>query len=143
MLNKLILMGRMTREPEMRATGNGKTVARFSLAVERDFKNADGGKETDFIDCICFGKTAEMAIRNLSKGRMVAVSGRLQINKWQDKEGNRRTSPEAVLDSIYFADNKRSAEEGNSQQEASHGAQAQDNANRFPQIEEYDDDLPF
>lgn len=143
MLNKLVLMGRLTREPEMRATDSGKTVARFSLAVERDFKNVDGGKETDFIDCICFGKTAEMAIRNLSKGRMVAVSGRLQINKWQDKEGSRRTSPEAVLESIYFADSKRSEEGGNIRQETSHGAQAQPTGNGFQKIEEDEYDLPF
>ncbi len=138
MLNKLILMGRLTREPEMRATSSGTTVARFTLAVDRDFKSGDGSKETDFIDCICFGKTAEMAVRNLCKGRLIGVCGRLQLNKWKDKEGNNRTSPEALLDSIYFADSKQGAANGTGGLEAASGAPA-----GYLPIEEPDADLPF
>lgn len=107
MLNKIVLMGRLTRDPEMRRTGGGVAVTGFTLAVDRDFKGQDGQKETDFIDIVAWRQTAEFAAQYLAKGRMAVVSGRLQIRDWQDKAGNKRKAAEVVADNVYFADTKR------------------------------------
>lgn len=107
MLNKIVLMGRLTRDPEMRRTGSGVAVTGFTLAVDRDFKGQDGQKETDFIDIVAWRQTAEFAAQYLTKGRMAVVSGRLQIRDWQDKDGNKRKAAEVVADNVYFADTKR------------------------------------
>ena len=107
MLNKIFLMGRLTRDPEMRRTGSGTAVASFSIAVERDFKGKDGERETDFIDVTCWRSTAEFVSKYFTKGRMAVVEGRLQIRDWTDKEGNKRRSAEVVADSVYFGDSKR------------------------------------
>lgn len=105
MLNKIIIMGRLTRDPELRRTGSGTAVTSFSLAVDRDFKSKDSGERTtDFIDCVAWRNTAEYINRYGSKGRMAAVAGSLQIRQWTDKEGNKRTAWEVLVDSIYFAD---------------------------------------
>lgn len=109
MLNKIVLMGRMTKDPEIRAMANGKTVALFSLAVERDFKNADGQRDTDFINCAAFGSTAEFVKAYFHKGSMAVTSGRLQIRSYKDKDGNSRTASEVIADSIYFGESKREA----------------------------------
>ena len=106
MLNKIILMGRLTRDPEVRVTQANVSVASFSLAVERDGKNQDGTKETDFIDIVAWRSTAEYVQKYFTKGRMAIVSGRLQIRNWEDKDGNKRRSAEVVADSIYFGDSK-------------------------------------
>lgn len=106
MLNHIVLMGRLVKDPELRRTGTGKAVTSFAIAVERDFAGSDGTKETDFIDIVTWGKTAEFAEKYFCKGRMAAVSGRLQIRKWQDKDGNTRYSAEVVADNLYFADSK-------------------------------------
>jgi single-strand DNA-binding protein len=107
MLNKIFIMGRLTRDPELRRTQNGTAVTSFTLAVDRDFKNADGTKDTDFIDVVAWRTTAEFVSKYFSKGRMAVVEGRIQVRDWQDKDGNRRKSVEVVADNVYFADSKR------------------------------------
>lgn len=110
-LNRICLMGRLTRDPELRRTGNGTAVTSFTIAVDRDFKSQDGEKETDFIDIVAWRNTAEFASKYFSKGRMAVVTGRLQLRDWTDKEGNRRRTAEVVADTVYFGDSKR--QEGN------------------------------
>ncbi len=108
MLNHITIMGRLTRDPELRRTGSGTAVASFSVAVDRDFgKNENGEKETDFIDCVAWRNTAEFISKYASKGRMVVVSGRLQIRSWTDKDGNKRKTAEVVADNCYFGDSKK------------------------------------
>ena len=108
MLNHITLMGRLTRDPELRYTQSGTPVASFSLAVDRDFGSRDGGeRQTDFIDIVAWRQTAEFVSKYLAKGRMAVVSGRLQIRDWQDREGNKRRSAEVVADNVYFGDSKR------------------------------------
>ena len=109
MLNHIVLMGRLTRDPELRRTGSGIPVASFSLAVDRDFgsNREPGEKETDFIDIVAWRSTAEFVSKYFTKGRMAVVSGRLQIRSWQDKDGNKRRSAEVVADNVYFGDSKR------------------------------------
>lgn len=111
MLNQIIIMGRLTRDPELRRTGSGHAVASFTLAVDRDFAGKDGSeKETDFIDCVAWRNTGEFVAKHFTKGRMAAVSGRLQIRSYTDKDGNKRRTAEVVADNVYFADSKREAE---------------------------------
>ena len=107
MLNKIFIMGRLTRDPELRRTQSGTAVTSFTLAVDRDFKSQFGEKETDFIDVVAWRSTAEFAAKYFTKGRMAIVEGRLQIRPWTDKEGNSRRSAEVVADNIYFGDSKR------------------------------------
>ena len=92
MLNHIVLMGRLTRDPELRRTGSGVAVASFTLAVDRDYAAQGAEKETDFVDIVAWRSTAEFVSKYFSKGRMAVVSGRLQIRNWQDKEGNKRSS---------------------------------------------------
>ena len=114
MLNHITIMGRLTRDPELRRTGSGTAVASFSVAVDRDFgKNENGEKETDFIDCVAWRNTAEFISKYASKGRMVVVSGRLQIRSWTDKDGNKRRTAEVVADNVYFGDSRRDSDNGN------------------------------
>ena len=104
MLNKIFLMGRLTRDPELRRTQTGTPVASFSLAVDRDFKDkATGERSTDFIDVVAWRQTAEFVSRYFTKGRMAVVEGRLQIRDWTDKDGGKRRSAEVIADGIYFA----------------------------------------
>ena len=115
MLNHIVIMGRLTRDPELRRTGSGVAVASFSLAVDRDFAPKDGGeRETDFIDCVAWRHTGEFVSKYFTKGRMAVVSGRLQIRSWTDKDGNKRRSAEVVADNVYFGDSKRDNDGGNS-----------------------------
>lgn len=112
MLNKIFIMGRLTRDPELRTTNSGTSVASFSLAVDRNYKGADGEKETDFIDCVAWRQTGEFAAKYFAKGRMAVVEGRLQIRPWTDKEGNNRRSAEVIVDNMYFGDSKRDGDTG-------------------------------
>ena len=113
MLNHIVIMGRLTRDPELRRTGSGTAVASFTVAVDRDFgKSENGEKETDFIDCVAWRQTGEFVSKYFTKGRMAVVSGRLQIRNWNDKEGNKRRSAEIVADNVYFGDSKRDGEAG-------------------------------
>ena len=107
MLNRIIVMGRMTRDPELRRTNSGTAVASFAVAVDRDFKSQSGEKETDFIDVVAWRNTAEFVSKYFSKGRMAVVEGRLQLRDWTDKDGNKRRTAEIVADSVYFGDSKR------------------------------------
>ena len=113
MLNKIIIMGRLTIDPELRRTGSGTAVTSFSLACDRDFKSQSGDKETDFIEVVAWKNTAEFVSKYFSKGRMAVVEGRLQIRDWTDKAGNKRTTAEVVADNVYFADSKRSESNDN------------------------------
>ena len=115
MLNHIVIMGRLTRDPELRRTGSGIAVASFTVAVDRDFGGRDGGeKETDFIDCVAWRQTGEFVSKYFTKGRMIVVSGRLQIRSWTDKDGNKRRTAEVVADNCYFGDSKRDSEGGSS-----------------------------
>lgn len=108
MLNHITVMGRITRDIELRRTGSGIPVASFTVAVDRDFSGKDGGeKETDFIDCVAWRNTAEFVSKYFSKGRMIVVSGRLQIRNYTDKDGNKRKAAEIVADNCYFGDSKK------------------------------------
>ena len=137
MLNKIILQGRLGRDPEKRALPSGKSVATFSLAVDRDFKSKETGeRETDWVDIVCFGNLADMVSQYFSKGRMAVVSGRLQIRSWTDKDGNKRRTAEVVADNVYFGDSKHDADTtGNS------GYQAP--ATNFGELTDDDPELPF
>ena len=127
-LNHICIMGRMTRDPELRRTGSGVAVANFTLAVDRDYNPKDGGeKETDFIDCIAWRGTAEFVSKYFSRGQMAIVSGRLRIRNWTDKEGNKRRSAEVEADSVYFGDSKKSSE-GNSTYQPQNFSQASQGA---------------
>ncbi|SCJ41117.1 Helix-destabilizing protein [uncultured Flavonifractor sp.] len=113
MLNRIILMGRLTRDPELRHTQTGTPVASFSLAVDRDFKDKQTGeKATDFIDIVAWRQTAEFVSRFFTKGRLAVVEGRLQIRDWTDRDGGKRRSAEVIADNVYFGDSKRDAEAG-------------------------------
>ena len=115
MLNHITIMGRLTRDPELRRTGSGIAVASFTLAVDRDFgKNDNGERETDFIDCVAWRQTGEFVSKYFTKGRMAVVSGRLQIRNWNDKDGNKRRSAEVVADNVYFGDSRRDDQPGSS-----------------------------
>jgi single-strand DNA-binding protein len=107
MLNICTIMGRLTRDPELRHTGSNIPVASFTLAVDRDRKNQNGEKETDFIDVAAWRATADFVSKYFAKGQMAVVSGRLQMRKWEDKDGNKRVSAEIVADSVYFGESKK------------------------------------
>ena len=115
MLNKIFLMGRLVRDPELRHTGSGTAVASFTLAVDRDYKTQNGEKETDFIDIVAWRSTAEFVSKYFTKGRMAVVEGRLQIRDWTDKDGGRRRSAEVVADNVYFGDSKRPVSDSDTQ----------------------------
>ena len=106
MLNKIIIMGRLTRDPELRRTQSGTAVTSFSIACDRDFKSQSGEKETDFIDVVAWRNTAEVVSKYFTKGRMAVVEGRLQIRDWTDREGGKRRSAEVVADNVDFGDSK-------------------------------------
>lgn len=131
MLNNVVIMGRLTRDPELRRTQGGTAVTSFTMAVDRDFKSQSGEKETDFIDVVAWRNTGEFAAKYLAKGRMAAVEGRIQVRDWQDKDGNRRKSVEVVADNVYFADSKRDIKPQESRVDQ-----------EFDEIED-DGDLPF
>ena len=137
MLNKIILMGRLTRDPELRKTGSGTAVTSFTLAVDRDFKTQDGEKETDFIDIVAWRGTAEFVFKYFAKGRMAVVEGRLQIRNWTDKDGGNRRSAEVIAESVYFGDSKKNVPESGAQPEAT----AQDGD--FQELGDEEGELPF
>ena len=134
MLNQITIMGRLTKDPELRRTQSGTAVTSFTLAVDRDFKEQDGNRKTDFIECVGWRGTAEFIVKHLNKGRAVVVDGRLQIREWKDKDGNNRNSAEVIVDSVYFADSKP--------QEGSYSPYAA-SVGKFAEISEEDGDLPF
>lgn len=107
MLNSITIMGRLTRDPELRRTGSGVAVASFTLAVDSDYKEKDGSRKTIFVDCVAWRNAGEYVSKYFSKGRMAIVKGQLDIRDWTDKEGNKRRSAEVVAESIYFGDSKK------------------------------------
>ena len=114
MLNHIVIMGRLTRDPELRRTGSGVAVTSFTVAVDRDFSPKDGSeRETDFIDCVAWRQTGEFVSKYFTKGRMAVVAGRLQIRNWTDKDGNKRRTAEVIADNVYFGDSKRDGDGGN------------------------------
>ena len=141
MLNKVVIMGRFTKDPELRRTGSGTAVTSFSLACDRDFKSQSGDKETDFIEVVAWKNTAEFVSKYFSKGRMAVVEGRLQIRDWTDKAGNKRTTAEVVADNVYFADSKRS--ESNDNQKENFNALSGRMSDDFVPISEGGGDIPF
>ena len=141
MLNKIIIMGRLTRDPELRRTGSGTAVTSFSMACDRDFKSQSGDKETDFIEVVAWKNTAEFVSKYFSKGRMAVVEGRLQIRDWTDKAGNKRTTAEVVADNVYFADSKRP--ESNDNQKENFNALSGRLSDDFVPISEEDGEIPF
>ena len=168
MLNHIVIMGRLARDPELRRTGSGIAVTRFRLAVDRDFAPKDGGeRETDWIDCVAWRQTGEFVSKYFTKGRMAVVSGRLQIRNWTDKDGNKRSSAEVVADNVYFGDSKRDDHAGSAYggysapaqnyggsnggysapapagSYGSYGAPASAPASDFAMLEEDDAQLPF
>ena len=151
MLNKIILMGRLTRDPELRRTQSGVAVTSFSLACDRDFKSQSGEKETDFIDIVAWRNTAEFVSKYFTKGRMAVVEGRLQIRDWTDKEGGKRRSAEVVADNVYFGDSKRDSAPSDYGAPPPYGVPVgrgtpsapTDSRSDFAEIGEEDGELPF
>ena len=131
MLNKCFLLGRLTKDPEIRRTNGGTAVTSFTLAVDRDFKT-NGEKDTDFIEVVAWRNTAEFVSKYFSKGRMAIVEGRLQIRDWTDKNGNKRRTAEVVADNVYFGDSKRENKEDPEYKQAD-----------LAEISEEDGELPF
>jgi single-strand DNA-binding protein len=137
MLNHIVLMGRLTRDPELRRTNSGLAVASFALAVDRDFKGENGEKVTDFIDIVAWRNTAEFVSKYFTKGRMAVVSGSLQIRNYTDKDGNKRRSAEVIANNVYFADSKQNAD--NSANYGTPSAPIED----YAVIEDTSERLPF
>ena len=139
MLNHIVAMGRLTRDPELRRTGSGIPVASFTIAVDRDFKEKGGEKETDFLDCVAWRNTAEFVEKYFTRGRMAVVSGRLQIRAWTDKDGNKRRTAEIVADNVYFGDSKNDG--GNA--DSSNTYAPPSNPSDFEMLTGEDAQLPF
>ncbi|MCL2045934.1 MAG: single-stranded DNA-binding protein [Oscillospiraceae bacterium] len=147
-MNQIVIMGRMTRDPELRQTPNGISVASFTLAVDRGFTPRDGGeRQTDFIDVVAWRNTAEFVSKYFTKGQMAAVTGRLQIRDWTDKDGNKRRSAEVVADSIFFTESKRSREASLGQTESrddySSSFSTPVEGSDFAELDMDDGELPF
>ena len=147
MLNKVFIMGRLTRDPELRRTQSGTPVASFSLAVDRDFKDkTTGERTTDFIDVVAWRQTGEFVSRYFTKGRMAVVEGRLQIRDWTDKDGNKRRSAEVVADNVYFGDSRRDGDGGGYSAPGAapaSGYSAPAEGNQFSELSDDDGELPF
>ena len=156
MLNHIVLMGRLTRDPELRYTGSNVPVASFSIAVDRDFGRGENGeKQTDFINVSAWRQTGEFVSKYFTKGSMIVVSGRLQIRDYTDRDGNRRTAAEVVADNVYFGESKRREDGAPRQEDAPrqeyaprtpsnegfNSAKAQ--AGSFQTIDDDDGQLPF
>ena len=140
MLNRVILAGRMARDPELRRTLAGTPVASFRLAVDRDFKDRNTGERaTDWIDVVAWRQTAEFVSRYFTKGRMAVVEGRLQIRDWTDKDGNKRRTAEVMADQVYFMDSKRESTEDYTRQVLPDKPQEQN----FEELDDDQTELPF
>ena len=158
MLNRIIIMGRLVRDPELRTTQSGTSVTSFTLAVDRDFKSRESGeKSTDFSDVVAWRQTAEFVCKYFSKGRMAVAEGRLQIREWKDKDGNNRRTAEVVAENVYFGDSKRDGVGDPGYGNAGYGAAAAPaygappayggygagESSGFSEIADDDGDLPF
>ncbi len=162
MLNHITIMGRLTRDPELRSTQSGTSVASFTVAVDRDFGGRDGGeRQTDFIDCVAWRQTGEFVSKYFHKGSMIVVSGRLQSRKWQDRDGNNRTSWEVVADNVYFGESRRDSDSNSGYTPGSYDNRSSYDNNRsggysygnqpssspapsaFSELDDSDGELPF
>ena len=151
-MNRIILMGRLTRDPELRQTQSGTSVASFTLAVDRRFSSRDGGeKQADFIDIVAWRQTGEFVSKYFTKGQMCLVEGRLQIRDWTDREGNKRRSAEVVADNVYFTESKRAREGGDNghyapaapKNDFNSGYSTPVSGSDFAELDDDDGDLPF
>ena len=155
MLNKAILMGRLVADPELRRTGSGVAVASFRIAVDRDFSPKDGSeRKADFITCVAWRQTGEFISKYFTKGRMIVVDGRLEMRDWNDRDGNKRTTAEVIVENAYFGDSKRDGDSGSSYGGNSYSAPAAPSyggysapapapASDFAMLEDDDAQLPF
>ena len=151
MLNTITIMGRLTRDPELRYTQNQTAVASFALAVDRDYKKSDGEKETDFIQCVAWRSTADFVSKYFPKGAMAVVHGRLQIRPWVDRDGNKRQAAEVIVENIYFGESKKSAGQSGGQSADKPGGQSYGGGGfneevrpgEFGEMEPPDGELPF
>ena len=154
MLNHIVLMGRLTRDPELRYTGSNVPVASFRIAVDRDFGRGENGeRQTDFIDVVAWRQTGEFVSKYFTKGSMAVVSGRLQMRDWTDRDGNKRTSAEVVADNVYFGDSKRRDDGGDAPSRSSYtprpssqdsyGQSAAPARSAFEELSDDDGELPF
>ena len=153
MLNQIVLMGRLTRDPELRYTQSQTPVASFRIAVDRDYSSRDGGeKQTDFIDIVAWRQQAEFVTKYFTKGSMVIVTGRLQMRDWTDRDGNKRTSAEVVADRVRFGESKRSrddnappprGESGNSNRGNYQSFDNAPSASAFSELSDTDGEMPF
>lgn len=149
MLNQIVVMGRLTRDPELRRTDSGIAVAGFTVAVDRDFAPKDGGeRETDFIDCVAWRNTGEFVSKYFAKGSMAVVSGRLQVRGWTHKNGNKRRTAEIVADNVYFGESKRDDHRSNGYTASApsgggYAAPASAKTTDYQLLEDDDEQLPF
>ena len=150
MLNRIVIMGRLVRDPDLRRTQAGTAVAAFTLAVERDFKDAATGERTaDFIDCVAWRQTGDFVSRYFSKGRMAVAEGRLQLRDWVDRDGNKRRSAEVVVEQMYFGDSRSEGGQKSGQpvpKEAGYQAAYSSTgreADEFRELQDDDGELPF
>ena len=155
MLNHIVLMGRLTRDPELRYTSSNVPVASFRIAVDRDFGRGENGeKQTDFIDVVAWRQTGEFVSKYFTKGSMAAVSGRLQIREYTDRDGNRRTAAEVVAENVYFGDSRRRDDGGEaparsgsysprSTSQEIYGSSSGSGAGSFAEVMDDDGELPF
>ena len=143
MLNHIVIMGRLAKDPELRHTQSGVAVTSFRLAVDRDFKDKNTGeKATDWIDVVAWRQTGEFVSRYFTKGRMAVVEGRLQIRQYTDRDGNKRTAAEVVAENVYFGDSKKDGDGPKSDYDDSGPAPA-GAEDKFEELEDDDGDLPF
>lgn len=147
MLNNVTIMGRLTKDPELRYTTSGTAVTSFTLAVERDYSGKESEKQVDFIDCLAWRNTAEFVTKYFSKGRMVVAAGRLQTRTWEDKNGSKHKAVEIVAENVYFGDSKKESDGSGyqSQYRAAPQASAAPSSgyDGFTELDGSDDELPF
>ena len=143
MLNQVTIMGRLTRDPELRRTGSNIPVASFTIACDRDFSGKGQEKEVDFVDIVAWRNTAEFVSKYFAKGRMAVVSGRLQIRSWTDKDGNKRRNAEIVAENVYFGDSKEGGQRSQTQSQYGGYAPAQVSDQEYALLEDDGEPLPF
>ena len=148
MLNHITLMGRLVADPELRRTGSGVAVASFRIAVDRDFAPKDGGeRKADFISCVAWRQTGEFISKYFTKGRMIVVDGRLEMRDWTDRDGNKRTTAEVIVDNAYFGDSRREGDSSGYSTPApsysGYSAPATAPASDFAMLDDNDAQLPF
>ncbi|WP_423189440.1 single-stranded DNA-binding protein [Alkalibacterium sp. f15] len=147
MINNTVLVGRLTRDPELKYTGSGLAVASFNIAVERPFSNANGEKETDFINCVVWKKTAEALSNFTSKGSLIGLTGRIQTRNYEGNDGKRVYVTEVVAENVKFLEPKKTSKKESSSSESDYVQNSkndvEDAFDKNEDIDISDDDLPF